>query len=187
MKIYPLIAVTCISLLITACPTISTKTEFDKTTDFSQLKTYRWGKSTMDMEKTGKTLDRVIEDVGTIANDNIPPAVNEELKVKGYTLIEEGKPDFIVQYALKSTVEEQQRRETYVPGTTHVTSIDQAGAMVLGKMTIYILEPDNFKLLWRGEADAIIKADGKTRTRINRTIKKLMEDFPARQQETTNQ
>lgn len=181
MKTKLLTTLTGISLLLGACTSISTKTEFDKATDFSQLKTYRWGQSTTDIEKTGKTLDRIIEDVGNIANDNIPPVVNEELKTKGYTLIEEGKPDFIVQYALKSTVEEQQRRETYVPGTSHVTSIDQAGAMVIGKMTIYVLEPDSFKLLWRGEADAIIKADGKTRTRINRTVKKLMDDFPARQ------
>ena len=176
-----LIAAASLLLLLSACSQVSTKTEFAKDTDFSQLKTYRWGKSTTDMEKTGKTLDRVIEDVGTIANDNIPPAVNEELKTKGYTLIEEGKPDFIVQYALKSTVEEQYRRETYAPGATAGTPINQLGAMVIGKVTIYVLEPDSFKLLWRGEADAIIKADGKTRTRINRTVKKLMDDFPARQ------
>jgi hypothetical protein len=181
MKRNPLFATISLMLLVSACSQISTKTEFDKGTDFSQLKTYRWGQSTTDMEKTGKTLDRIIEDVGTIANDNIPPAVNEELKAKGYTLIEEGKPDFIVQYALKSTVEEQQRRETYAPGATSTTSIDQVGAMVLGKMTIYVVEPDSFKLLWRGEADAIIKADGKTKTRISNTIKKLMDDFPARQ------
>ena len=181
MKIKPLIVVTTILLLASACSPISTKTEFDKDTDFSQLKTYRWGESTTNMEKTGKTLDRVIEDVGTIADDNIPPAVDEELATKGYTLIKEGKPDFIIQYALKSTVEEQFRRETYVPGTTTQSKIDQAGAMVLGKMTIYFLEPDTFKLLWRGEADAIIKADGKTRTRIIRTVKKLLDDFPSRQ------
>ncbi|WP_455223231.1 DUF4136 domain-containing protein [Kaarinaea lacus] len=181
MKINRIIAVTSLLLLVNACAQISTKTELDKSTDFSRLKTYQWGKSTTEMQKTGKTLDRVIEDIGTIAEDNIPSAVDDELAAKGYTQIKEGKPDFIIQYALKSTVEEQFRRETYVPGATNITPMDQAGAMVIGKMTLYFLEPGSFKLLWRGEAETIIKADGKTKVRITKTVKKLLDDFPARQ------
>jgi len=180
MKKILLIATTSLFLLVSACAQISTETEVDKSTDFSQLKTYRWGKNITSMQKTGKTVDRVIQELGETANDNIPPAVNKELASKGYTLLEEGKPDFIVQYSLKSTVGEQSSRQTYVPGSTYITGIDQAGAMILGKMTIFILEPDSFKLIWRGEAETIIKNDGKALVRINKIVKKLMDDFPSR-------
>ncbi|MCI0504588.1 MAG: DUF4136 domain-containing protein [Gammaproteobacteria bacterium] len=182
MKTIQFITIAGIVGIITACAQISTKTELGKEADFSQLKTYSWGASNVELEKTGKTVDRIMKDAGVTVTDNIQPAVNKELAAKGYTLITEGKPDFIVQYSLKSEIAEQFRRETYAPGAVAPSSTEQAGAMVLGKMTIYILDSESFNLLWRGEAETIVKADEKTRSRITSTIEKLFSDFPSRPQ-----
>lgn len=183
MKITRLICSVIVALLValiaTACSQTPINTEYDKSTDFSKLKTYAWGKNTINTEQTGKTVDRVVDDIGRTVTRIIPELVNSELAAKGFTLTEKEKPDFIVQYSAKSKVEKLVTREMYAPGaSTAPSNIDQAGTMMIGTLTIYMLEPDTMKLLWRSQMDTIIKFDGKETNRITRVIRNMFSNFP---------
>lgn len=172
---YPLIIIA----LLTACTQTPTKTEFDKSTDFSKLKSYAWGNNTISIEKTGKTVDRVVEDIGETVKANLQTLVNQELAAKGYTLTDNQKPDFIVQYSAKTKVEKIVTREMYAPGAaTSPSNIDQSGTLQMGTLIVYILEPVTMKLLWRAQTDTIMKFDGKTENRLKRVVAKMFNDFP---------
>ena len=176
-------------LIVAACTQTPIKTDYDKSVDFSQLKTYAWGETTINMERTGQTVDQVVQKLGTTITDNLPGLVNAQLESKGFTLIkaEKEKPDFIVQYSLKNTVEKIMNRQSYAPGAVNTTSpVDKTGTMMMGTLKIYMLRAGTMKLLWRSEVDTIMKFDGKEINRLNRVVDKMFKDFPPNQPEKTD-
>ena len=174
--------------ITTACSQTPITTKYDKSTDFTKLKTYAWGKNTINIEQTGKTVDRKVEEIGRVVTNRIPDLVNAELKAKGFVLADNENPAFIIQYSAKNRVEKIVTREMYAPGSaTAPSNIDQAGTMMIGTLTIYILEPESMKLLWRSQMDTIIKFDGKERNRITRVIRNMFSEFPPPAPKTNEQ
>ena len=179
MNTLKLITTLATAVLISACSQITTTTEYDKNTDFSRLKTYKWGEGTLSVDKTGNAVDRAMEHLATMVRDEIQPLVNKKLAAKGFEHIEEGNPDFVLQYAAKGQAYDVYSRETYAPGAVSPgTTVQRGGAMMIGKLTLYVLEPGTFKLLWRGESETIIKGDDKSSMRFEKTIEKILNDFP---------
>ena len=187
MKITRSIYSVIICLIVAACTQTPIKTDYDKSVDFSTLKTYAWGDNTLNMEKTGQTVDQVVEKLAQTVTDRLVPAVDNQLAAKGFTLTDKEKPDFIVQYSIKNTVEKIVTREMYAPGAVSTTSaVDKTGTMMLGKLKIYMLKTGTMKLLWRSEMDTIMKFDGKEINRLNRVIDTMFKDFPPNQPEKTD-
>ena len=187
MKITRSIYSVIICFIVAACTQTPIKTDYDKSVDFSTLKTYAWGDNTLNMEKTGQTVDQVVEKLAQTVTDRLVPAVDNQLAAKGFTLTDKEKPDFIVQYSIKNTVEKIVTREMYAPGAVSTTSaVDKTGTMMLGKLKIYMLKTGTMKLLWRSEMDTIMKFDGKEINRLNRVIDTMFKDFPPNQPEKTD-
>lgn len=180
MKSTKLIYLLAAILLVDGCSQISTTSEKDQAADLSILKTYAWGDNAISVNRTGETVDRVIDNITVMVRDNIQPIVDEHLAQKGYTRIKEGEPDFIVQYSATGNVQKKaQEIDMRAPVVTEQSAeLMRSDVIVIGNLTISMLQPGTNKVLWRGQGETLVKGDGSTTTRLKKVVAKIFQEFP---------
>lgn len=179
MKSTKLIYLLAAVLLVNGCSQISTTSEKDQAADLSILKTYAWGDNAININRTGETVDRIINNITVMVRDNIQPIVDKHLAQKGYTRIKEGEPDFIVQYSATGNVQKARQGNMPAPvASERQSELMRSGVIVIGNLTISLLQPGTNKVLWRGQGETLVKGDGSTTTRLKKVVAKIFQEFP---------
>jgi len=160
-----------VALLASASFAQKVKTDYDRTANFGQYKTYSW-----EAVKTRNQLNI----------DRIKSAVDAELTAKGFTQVPSGGSLSLV--AIEATKNQQTLNTMYsgmgggwrwrggFGGGNATTYVDnyQVGTLVLDAF-----DAQSKKLLWRGSASNTLsdKAD-KNIKNLNKGVKKMLKDFP---------
>jgi uncharacterized protein DUF4136 len=149
------------------------KTDFDRSADFSQYKTYSW-----ERVKTKDSLDV----------DRIKSAVNAALAAKGWTQVDSGGDVSVV--AMEIT-QNQQTLNTFYDGfgggwgwrrfggggfgeATTTTETYRVGTLVVD-----LFDTKTKKLLWRGtSSDTISNNSEKNIKNLDKGVEKLFKQFP---------
>ena len=149
------------------------KTDYDRSADFSQYKTYSW-----EHVKTKDTLDV----------DRIKSAVNAALAAKGWTQVDSGGDVSVV--AMEIT-QNQQTLNTFYDGfgggwgwrrfggggfgeATTTTETYKVGTLVVD-----LFDTKNKKLLWRGtSSDTLSNNSEKNIKNLDKGVEKLFKQFP---------
>jgi len=159
--------------------------DYDRSFDFSGLKTYRW----MDAEK--RLIARANPQTASVMSDEeldkiIRAAVDEELKKRGFTLTTGDSADFLTTYfavgqldlsgsfydaAPSGNLPYNHWRPFYQPAT-------DARLNTKGELTIDIVNPENNQLIWRGQASDTIKKTKDVAKTVKKVAKKILSKFP---------
>lgn len=143
------------------------KTDYDHHANFSQYKTYSWGK---------------IETSNPLWDDRIKEAVNRELAKKGWTEVPSHGDATIM--AINTTHERPTLRTFYdaFPGwrwggfgesTTYVENYE------VGTLVIDMFDTRSKKLIWRGSAsDTLPDKPEKAVKDLEKSVDKMFEHFP---------
>lgn len=155
---------------------------FDKDTDFAQLRTYKW----VNIEGAQKLDD--------ITDKQIKAAVDAQLAEKGLTRVEDGNPDVLLAYQAAVGQDKQFTAYSsgwgYGPGwygggwyggphggmTTGTTS-----TIYTGQLALDMYSPAGHDLIWRGVASKTIDPDAKPEKReknLNKAVAKLLKNYP---------
>ncbi len=177
-----------LGLVLSACATVSTSTDYDPAANFSALKTYDWAGP---QPITGNP--RLDSD---ILHTRIRNAVERELATMGYRKVTSGEPDFKVAYHVGLEDKLDVTSFTYYdydypayyhgragfgpsaawPQTeTHVYQYEE------GTLLLDIVDPLTNKLIWRGTAKAEVdpnQSSEKKEAKINKAVQKLLSKFP---------
>ncbi|WP_455201393.1 DUF4136 domain-containing protein [Kaarinaea lacus] len=163
---------------IIGCTSIKTNTSHDSSVDFSQLKTYAWGKNDTHVGRLGRGADAKLEGVEDMARREIQPIIDAELAAKGFVIDTSGNPDFLIRYIATGSVQND-IPQTYYPGSppslTHAATI---GTFMMGAVQIEVINPDTNKLMWQGYGETPITGDGTRTTKLTRALRKILRDFP---------
>ncbi len=154
---------------------------FDKDTDFSKFKTYRW----VVLKNAGKVDD--------ILDKDIKRAIDQELAAKGLTKVEDDKADLYVGYQTAIGKEKEFTAYStgwgYGGGWYHGGWYGPSGGMTTGQTsTIYtgqlvldMYQVTNQSLVWRGvvskSLDPKAKPD-KQQKNLAKAMAKLMKNYP---------
>jgi Domain of unknown function (DUF4136) len=163
-------SISMVALLACASFAQQVKTDYDRSANFSQYKTYSW-----EAVKTSNQLDV----------DRIKNAVDADLTAKGFTQVPSGGSVCLV--AIEAT-QNQQTLNTFYNGfgggwrwrggfggntTTYVDNYK------VGTLVLDVFDAQSKKLLWRGSASDTLsdKAD-KNIKNLNKGVQKMLKDFP---------
>ena len=169
------LTISCSSIIPVKYDIYGVKYDYDKQTDFAQLKTFDW----MPVPD-GENMDDFLMVL-------IKEAVNAELRIKGLKLTSES-PDFLIAHhtATKDMVEVIEWGYDYGPygrywggdwGPRNVSTYDyEEGSLILD-----FVDAKSKKLIWRGTAKAEVQNVDSSEYReqlINKTVKKILEKYP---------
>ncbi len=175
-----------LALGLVGCGGFTYRSDYDPSTDFSALKTYRWVEKVPPEAKDPKVYNSIVE-------GRVKTAVNRALQAKGYQEVT-SNPDFDI--AWHATVEQKQSLQTvgnnygwgygwYGPGwggmgmtttTTYVEEWDE------GTFFVGIFDPSTNNLIWwgsaQGELDESDRPPDKAQADADKAAVKLFETFP---------
>lgn len=180
---------------LASCSTVQVETNYDKETNFSRFKTFRW------VEAPPVSVgDPRIDD--SVLQARVRLAVNRELEEKGFKRVDSGDADMLVNYLV--TVEEKMTGQNvndkygYSPGTGWTQGERQGWSWGLGgydapsvpvtyyeegSVIIDMIDPATKRLIWRGSARTVVNADSDDETRrqrLNDAIRRVLAEFPPR-------
>lgn len=173
MKLHKAMLVSTASILFLAgiSSAQQVKTDYDRNANFSQYKTYCWGKV-----KTSDALDV----------DRIKNAVNAVLQTKGWTQVDSGGDASVM--AMEIT-HDQQTLNTFYDGfgggwgwrgfgdlgeATTTTYTYEVGTLVID-----LFDSRTKKLLWRGSSsDTLSNNSNKNIRNLNKGVQKMFRHFP---------
>jgi Domain of unknown function (DUF4136) len=172
MRIATLVAAASLTLLTTTAMAQDVTYDFDKGTDFSQLKTYAWVR-------------------GTPVNDElnhkrIVDAIDAQLAAKGLVKVEAGaNSDLLVAYHASFNRDLQINGFNtgwggyrFGPGRTGTARVDQ---IVVGTLVVDMVNAKTKTIVWRGVAtkDIDTKASPEKRDKnIKKATEKLFKNYP---------
>ena len=145
------------------------KTDYDRTTDFSQYKTYSWEK---------------IQTQDALWVDRVKSAVNSDLTAEGWTQVPSGGDVAIVAIEMTKT---QRTLDTFYNGFgggwrfgggfgDATTTVD---TYKVGTLVVDLFDATTKKLIWRGSAtDTLSDKSDKNIKNLNRGIQKMFDHFP---------
>ena len=156
---------------------------FDKNTDFSKLKTYKWV---------------VIKDAPT-ANDlvakQIKDAVDRELATKGLTKVDDDSANLFIGYQAGVGQEKEftsfssdwgygggwYRGGWYGPGGGMSTTTGSTSTIYVGQLAVDMYDSANRDLVWRGVASKTLDPKAKPEKQqknLAKAVKKLLKNYP---------
>jgi hypothetical protein len=156
---------------------------FDKNTDFSKLKTYKWV---------------VIKDAPT-ANDlvtkQIRDAVDSELATKGLTKVDDDSANLFIGYQAGVGQEKEftsfssdwgygggwYRGGWYGPGGGMSTTTGSTSTIYVGQLAVDMYDSANRDLVWRGVASKTLDPKAKPEKQqknLAKAVKKLLKNYP---------
>jgi hypothetical protein len=150
------------------------KTDYDRSTDFSQYKTYSWEK---------------VQTQDQLWVDRIKEAVNAALAAKGWTQEPSGGNVSIV--AIEMT-RNQQTLDTFYNGfgggwrwgggfSDATTTVD---TYKVGTLVIDLFDANSKKVVWRGSSsDTLSDKSGKNIKNLEKGVQKMFDHFPPNEKE----
>jgi hypothetical protein len=174
-----------IGILLSASATLAqdVRYNFDKETDFSKLKTYKWV-TLKDAAKINDLVEKQIID-----------AVNAELAVKGLTQVTEDNANLYIGY--QAGVGQEKEFTSYssdwgygggwyrggwyggAGGTS--TTTGQTSTIYIGQLAMDMYDSTNHKLVWRGVASKTIDPKAKPEKQeknLKKAVVKLLKNYP---------
>ena len=160
-----------VALMATAVFAIDVKTDYDRTANFSNYKTYSWEK---------------VQTQDPLWVDRIKSAVNSALAVKGWTQVESGGDVSVVAIGITRN---QQTLNTFYDGFgggwrwrglggfgESTTTVD---TYKTGTLVIDLFDAKTKNLVWRGSAtDTLSNNSDKNIKNLDKSVQKLFEHFP---------
>jgi hypothetical protein len=154
---------------------------FDKGTDFSKFKTYKW----ITLKDAAKVND--------IINEDIKAAIDKELAVKGLNKVDTDTADLYIGYQAAVGQEKQftsygsdwgygagwYRGGWYGPSSTMTSG--QTSTIYIGQLAIDMYDSANHDLVWRGVASKTIDEKAKPEKQqknIAKAVNKLLKKYP---------
>lgn len=180
------------SLMLAACSSQPTfEYDYDRNFDFSGLKTYRWYDDMVDSRladyrKYNSSDKRVREVVG------------REMKLRGFTEIAQGEPDFWLNYSVSKQRQRVESFTGYDQGLHGGAAVGTYGRGVSlgyssgpsvreyedGTAVLDIIDVPTQRIVWRGIAEGRLKNDRDMSDKYKATVevtKELLADFPPKQ------
>jgi hypothetical protein len=181
MKTIYFLSILC-ALLATGATAQEVRYNFDKDTDFTKLKTYKWV-VLKDAAKIDDLRDRQIKEI-----------VDAELATKGLQKVEDDSANLFIGYQAGIGQEKQltsyntgwgygggwYRGGWYGPGGTSTTT-GQTSTIYTGQLVVDMYDSANHDLVWRGLATKTIDVDAKPdkqEKNLSKTVKKLLKNYP---------
>ena len=154
---------------------------FDKDTDFSKFKTYKW----VELKDAAKVDD--------ILDKNIKSAIDAELATKGLTKTDADSADLFLGYQAGVNKEKQftsyssdwgygggwYRGGWYGPSST--TTTGQTSTIYVGQLAVDMYDSTNKDLVWRGLVSKTIDAKAKPdkqQKNLAKAVAKLLKNYP---------
>jgi len=170
------------ALLATGAIAQDVRYNFDKNTDFTKFKTYKWV-VLKDAAKIDNLRDRQIKEI-----------VDAELATKGLQKVEDDSADLFIGYQAGIGQEKQltsynsnwgygagwYRGGWYGSGGASTTT-GQTSTIYNGQLVVDMYDSANHDLVWRGLATKTIDVDAKPdkqEKNLSKTIKKLLKNYP---------
>lgn len=160
-------------VLVSATATFAdqVKTDYDRSADFSQYKTYSWEK---------------VQTQNPLWVDRIKEAVNTALTAKGWTAVESGGNVAIV---AMETTQNQQTLNTFYDnfgggwrwrgGGGFGTSTTTVDNYKVGTLVVDLFDANTKTLLWRGSAsDTLSSKSDKNIKNLDKGVQKMFDHFP---------
>jgi hypothetical protein len=189
MKRSSLLAVIAVSMLALAQAWAQdVRYNFDKNTDFSKFKTYKWVPL-----KDAQPLDAIID-------KDIKDSVDNQLATKGLTKTEGENADLLVGY--QGAVGQEKQFSSYSSdfgygagwrgggwygggmGSTYTTG--QTSTIYIGQIAVDMYDSANKDLVWRGTASKTIDPKAKPdkqQKNLNKAMAKLFKNYPPKPKE----
>ncbi len=183
-----------ISVLISACSSLSLSTDYDNKIDFSNLKTYRWHAENDHNKASLKYLDNIID-------QRIRSTIDQQLQKQHYIKQNEGTVDFWVNYSV--VLEDRVDIRTYNNyngmspgfygyragfgyhrGAFNTGSNTQVTHFKQGTLIIDIINPETDQLMWRGFADGRLPKNSDKAERdtlAQQYVAKILSKFPPKE------
>jgi hypothetical protein len=145
------------------------KTDYDRTTDFSQYKTYSWEK---------------VQTQDPLWVDRIKSAVNAEMSTKGFVEVASGGDVSVIAVEMTTT---QRSLNTFYDGLgggwrfgggfgDATTTVD---TYKVGTLVVDLFDAKTKKLMWRGSAsDTLSDKSDKNIKNLDKGVQKLFDHFP---------
>jgi hypothetical protein len=155
---------------------------FDKNTDFSRFKTYKWVEI-KDATKVDNLVDKQIKD-----------AIDAELATKGLTKVDDDSASLFVGY--QTAIGQEKEFTSYNSGWGYgsgwggswyggmggaSTTYGQTSTIYVGQLAVDMYDPPNKDLVWRGVASKTLDEKAKPEKRqknLTKAMKKLFKNYP---------
>lgn len=180
MKPFAVFLVAFVSFALTGCASISVTSDYDPSTDFSTLKSYRW----LETNKQGELMQ-----TSQLVYKRVQVATDEVLASKGYRLIADGTPDFFVAIhgGTKDKINVTDWGYSYGaywgPYGPYGRNVD-VSYYTEATLFVDIVKnvADKVELIWRGAGTGVVRGDDPTPeerdARIKDAVSQILEDFP---------
>jgi Domain of unknown function (DUF4136) len=158
-----------IVLLLATASIADVNTDYDRSADFNQYKTYSWGK---------------VQTSDPLWVDRIKEAVDSQLAAKGWRRVKEGGQTSVI--AIEMT-RNQQSLNTFYNGLgggwrwgggfgNATTTVD---TYKVGTLIVDIFDANTHKLIWRGSSSDTLsdKSDKNIKT-LDKDVQKMFDHFP---------
>lgn len=156
---------------------------FDKNTDFSRFKTYKW----VDLKDASKLSDLV--------DKQIKSSVDAQLATKGLTKVDDDKADLFVGYQAAVGQEKQftsfssdwgygggwYRGGWYGGGPGMSTTTGQTSTIYTGQLALDMYDSANHDLVWRGVGSKSIDPKAKPEKQqknLTKVVTKMLKNYP---------
>lgn len=170
-------AILVLFVLITACASVTTSYDFDKTADFKKGMTYNWDKHVQELA------------INQLNKDRITNAVDTEMAARGYT--KSDNPDFLVDLHVKLEQEESATATTtgaggygrwgYGWGGGFSTTTVDVNKFVNGTLFINVIDKASEKIVWQGRGEKTIDdklTPEKRDAQINAAVAAIFKKYP---------
>ncbi|MDY6941829.1 MAG: DUF4136 domain-containing protein [Pseudomonadota bacterium] len=155
------------ALTLIACGDYRIRQDYDRSFDFSQLKTYAW---TADLSKTASMNPTLLEQVRL--------STDAQLMSLGYQQ-DPRRPDFLV--TVRASAET--KTQPYIPmsGTGSWDDTAPTYDYEVGTLVIDVIDPASNRPVWRGRARGVLADQpnpAEQPKRINQAVRDILADFP---------
>ncbi len=160
------------------------RTNYVPGTDWSKYRTYAWADEVQGVPRVGANVDQILD-------TQVKQAIDAQMAAKGFTKINEGKPDLLLGYQLMIDPEKQINGfgdswggwGGWGPwgGGNFGSFSAQTSTNYVGTFIVGIYDPAAKKLVWIGGAQHAIepsKKPEKNQEKLNKGAQKLLKDFP---------
>jgi hypothetical protein len=174
-----------VGMVVAADARVKVDIDFDKTFDFSTLKTWAWNPSGPGEVKMARTAEDDPEAAKKLSEPWIVSAVADEMGRRGLTQATANPDATVTYYLLLSTSMNSQVVGQFLPATTawalppFLASTQSLEVMNQGSLVLDISAKGN--VVWRGVARSQIKmgiSDDKRQSLIREAAKDLLKRFP---------
>ena len=183
MKRIAFFALATLTFLAVGASAQDVRYNFDKNTDFSRFKTYKWV-AVKDSSNINQLVDKQIKD-----------AIDVQLAAKGLTRTDDDKADLFVAY--QAAVGQEKQFSSYSSGWGYgtgwgggwygpggmnsTTTTGQTDTIYVGQLGVDMYDSANHDLVWRGVASKTIDEKAKPEKQqknLTKALTKLFKNYP---------